>query len=217
MKIFLKQTIKSLQVAENNIMFVNMPVSGILTKMTASVKDNVSSTNTFDAHLNGTTIFSNQADRPSITTGNDQADNGGTLAQSVSIGDEISIDADVVNETLSFLEITFEIIVAEILQNSQSAAYTCVLEDAGKHIYHPSTDNNARTFTIPANSSVPYPVGVVITFVNEINVVTIAINTDTLVLAGTSSTGSRSLAAGGLATAIKVTSTRWIISGAGLS
>ena len=34
-----------------------------------------------------------------------------------------------------------------IPQNSQSAAYTCVLADAGKHIYHPASDANARTFT----------------------------------------------------------------------
>ena len=36
---------------------------------------------------------------------------------------------------------------------AQSAAYTLVLADAQKHIYHPGSDNNARTFTIPANSS----------------------------------------------------------------
>ena len=46
-----------------------------------------------------------------------------------------------------------------IPQNSQSAAYTLVLADAGKHIFHPSTDANARTYTIPANSSVAYTIG----------------------------------------------------------
>lgn len=106
---------------------------------------------------------------------------------------------------------------SQIPQNSQSAAYGLVLSDAQKHIYHPTTDNNARTFTIPANSSVAYPVGTAITFINEINTVTIAITTDTLVLAGTGSTGSRTLAANGMATAIKVTSTRWYISGTGLT
>ena len=45
-----------------------------------------------------------------------------------------------------------------IPQNSQSAAYTLVAADAGKHIFHPSTDANARTFTIPANGSVAYPI-----------------------------------------------------------
>ena len=49
--------------------------------------------------------------------------------------------------------------------NSQSAAYTAVLADAGKVILHPSTDANARTFTIPANASVAYAVGTVLTFI----------------------------------------------------
>jgi hypothetical protein len=104
-----------------------------------------------------------------------------------------------------------------IPQNSQSAAYTCVAADAGGHILHPTADNNARTFTIPANSSVAYPIGAAITFVNLINTVTIAITTDTLILAGAGTTGSRTLAANGVATAIKITSTSWIISGTGLT
>jgi len=106
---------------------------------------------------------------------------------------------------------------SNIPQNSQSAAYTTVLADAQKHLYHPSSDNNARTFTIAANSSVAYPVGTAITFINEINTLSIAINTDTLVFAGTGATGTRTLAANGMATAIKVTTTRWYISGSGLS
>lgn len=107
---------------------------------------------------------------------------------------------------------------AGIAQNSQSAAYTLVLADANKHIYHPSTDANARTFTIPANSSVAFPIGTAVSFVNETSqVVTIAITSDTLVLGGTGATGSRSLAQYGVATAIKVTSTRWYITGTGLT
>lgn len=103
----------------------------------------------------------------------------------------------------------------EIPQNSQSTAYTCVLEDSGKHILHPSADTAARTFTIPANASVAYPVGTAITFVNQASagVMTIAITTDTMRLAGAGTTGSRTLAANGVATAIKLTSTEWIISG----
>lgn len=102
--------------------------------------------------------------------------------------------------------------------NSQSAAYTLVLADAGKVILHPSTDANARTFTIPANSSVAYAIGTVLTFVNMTSqVVTIAITSDTLYLAGTGSTGSRSLAQYGMATAVKLTSTTWLINGSGLT
>lgn len=105
-----------------------------------------------------------------------------------------------------------------IPQNSQSAAYTCVLADAGKHILHPSSDANARTFTIPANSSVAYPVGTTLTFVNQTSqAVTIAITSDTLTLAGSTTTGSRTLAQNGVATAIKVASASWIISGTGLT
>jgi hypothetical protein len=105
-----------------------------------------------------------------------------------------------------------------IPQNSQSAAYTLVLADAGKHIFHPSGDANARTFTIPANSSVAYPIGTAITFINMTSqVVTIAITTDTMYLSSAGTTGSRSLAQYGSATAIKMTSTTWLISGSGLT
>jgi hypothetical protein len=101
--------------------------------------------------------------------------------------------------------------------NSQSADYTLVLADSGKTIFHPVSDDNARTFTIPANSSVAYAVGTVVTFVNLINTVTIAITTDTMYLAGAGTTGSRTLAEYGVASAVKVASTTWVISGNGLT
>lgn len=109
--------------------------------------------------------------------------------------------------------------VGQVPQNSQSAAYTLVLADAGKHILHPSADTTARTFTLPANSSVAYPIGTAVTFVNQngAGVVTIAITTDTMRLAGAGTTGSRTLAANGIATALKLTATEWIISGTGLT
>lgn len=104
-------------------------------------------------------------------------------------------------------------------QNSQSAAYTLVLSDAAKHILHPSADTTARTITVPANSSVAYPVGTAITIVNQngAGALTIAITTDTMRLAGVGTVGSRTLAANGLATLLKITSTEWIISGSGLT
>jgi hypothetical protein len=105
-----------------------------------------------------------------------------------------------------------------IPQNSQSAAYTLVLADAGKHIFHPVGDNNARTFTIPANSSVAFPIGTAITFINmAVANVTIAITTDTLTLSPAGTAGSRTLATNGSATCIKITSTQWLISGSGLT
>jgi len=119
--------------------------------------------------------------------------------------------------TITFPPASASIGYLGIPQNSQSAAYTTVLADSGKQIFHPTADNNARTFTIDSNANVPYPVGTAITFVNQINTVTIAISADTLVLAGAGTTGSRTLAANGIATALKITSTTWLISGTGLT
>lgn len=104
-------------------------------------------------------------------------------------------------------------------QNSKSADYTLVIADAGQHILHPSADTSARTFTIPANGSVAFPIGTTVSFVNQngAGVITIAITTDTMRLAGAGTTGSRTLAANGIATCIKLTSTEWLISGTGLT
>lgn len=104
-------------------------------------------------------------------------------------------------------------------QNSQSAAYTLQLSDSGKHLLHPSADTTARVWTIPANASVPFPIGAAVTFVNQngAGAITIAITSDTMRLAGAGTTGSRTLAANGVATALKISATEWIISGTGLT
>jgi hypothetical protein len=105
-----------------------------------------------------------------------------------------------------------------IPQNAQTGNYTCVASDAGKHIYHASGDGAGDTYTIPANGSVAYEVGTAITFVNlDSSAVSIAITTDTMYLGGTGTTGTRSLAQYGVATALKVGSTTWVISGPGLT
>jgi plastocyanin len=105
-----------------------------------------------------------------------------------------------------------------IPQNSQSAAYVLTLADAGKHIFHPAGDATARTYTIPANSSVAYPIGTALAFINmTAELVTIAIDTDTLYLSGTGTTGSRILSQYGSASAIKITATSWLIAGSGLA
>jgi hypothetical protein len=131
--------------------------------------------------------------------------------------------ANAVNRPLTNTEldnnfINLDSAVTTIPQNSQSAAYTTVLSDAGKHIYHPTTDANARTYTIAANASVAYPIGTVIAFVNmTTQAVTIAINTDTMYLANTGTTGSRTLGQYGVANALKLTATSWIITGTALT
>jgi hypothetical protein len=97
---------------------------------------------------------------------------------------------------------------------------TLVIGDAGKHIY---VNTSGQTLTIPAATSVAYPIGTTITFIAgpSATTVTIAITTDTMYLTGTGTTGSRTLAAHGIATAVKVSGTSssgvWFINGSGLT
>lgn len=101
-----------------------------------------------------------------------------------------------------------------IPQNSKSTNYELVAADQSKHIYVTSTS----TVTVPANSSVAFPIGSVITIIAGAGATaTIAITSDTMNLAGAGTTGSRTLAPYGVATLIKVASTTWFINGTGLT
>lgn len=103
-------------------------------------------------------------------------------------------------------------------QNIQNGNYTLVASDFSKHIYREGTSTGVATWTIPANASVAFSLGTPVSFVNEgTGNVTIAISTDTLIMAATGGTGSRTLPQYGMASVLKVTSTRWVISGAGLT
>jgi hypothetical protein len=98
-------------------------------------------------------------------------------------------------------------------QSTKTASYTLALADAGTHI---STTTGG--IVIPANSSVAFPIGTAITiFNNSASSQTLSITTDTLRLAGTSSTGSRTISLRGLCTCLKVNTTEWVASGAGVS
>ena len=103
-----------------------------------------------------------------------------------------------------------------IPQSATATTATLAIGDAGKHIY---VITNSQTITIPANATVAYPIGTTIDFIAgaSATTVTIAITTDTMYLAGTGTTGSRTLAAHGMATAVKVAATTWYISGYGLT
>jgi hypothetical protein len=101
-------------------------------------------------------------------------------------------------------------------QSATATTATLAIGDAGKHIY---VTTNSQTITIPANSVVPYPIGTAITFIAgpSATTVSIAIASDTMYLTGTGTTGTRTLAAYGSATAIKVSATAWFIAGTGLT
>jgi len=101
-------------------------------------------------------------------------------------------------------------------QSATTTTATLAIGDAGKHIY---VKIAGQTITIPDNSVVPYPIGTTITFIagGLATTVTIA-NNDTMYLAGASgASGTRTLAAYGMATAVKVATYTWFINGSGLT
>ena len=144
-----------------------------------------------------------------------------------------SITANVSNATFTNVTITSGTITANVAnattdsvnvvgymglpQNSQNGNYNVVIADAGKHIYHP-VGQAAATYTFPANSNVAFTTGSAVTIVNgSANNVTISLTSDTLYLASNGATGNRTLAQFGVATALKVTSNVWIISGSNIT
>lgn len=108
---------------------------------------------------------------------------------------------------------------AGLPQRSYSAAHTLDITDVNCQIFHPDADTTARVWTIDSNANLALPIGAFFTFINGngAGVLTIAITSDTMRLAGAGTTGSRTLAANGMATAVKITATEWKISGTGLT
>lgn len=87
--------------------------------------------------------------------------------------------------------------------------------DAGKHIYLTGSDNAVN---IPSNASVPFEIGTTIVIINGgtgTNVIEII--SDDLIQIGTGLSGARQIAQHGMATLVKVDTTKWYISGVGLS
>jgi len=126
-----------------------------------------------------------------------------------------NVTANVANSTIDGSNTVGYLIVP---QNSQGASYNVLLADTGRHLYH-AIGQAAATYTIPTNANVPFSVGAAITFINfSANAVTVAVtSTDTLYLSSAGTTGNRTLAQYGIATAVKITSTSWLISGSGLT
>lgn len=99
--------------------------------------------------------------------------------------------------------------------NAQPNDYTFVLSDAGKTIYHES--GTPHTYTIPANGSVAFPLGTIVTILNANGSgdITLAITSDTLRRGdGTAGTGSRTIPADSIAFIEKALSTTFYIGGA---
>ena len=170
--------------------------------------------------LANVTIQSGSNIAANITIGNTTIGLGNTATN---VGDltlaNVTITSGVVaaNANVATSESVNNVGYMGVPQNSQNTGYNVVIGDAGKHLYHP-VGQAAATYTIPANSNVAFGIGTAITFVNmSANAVTVAVTTDTMYLSSLGTTGNRTLAQYGIATAVKMTSTSWIISGSALT
>jgi hypothetical protein len=98
------------------------------------------------------------------------------------------------------------------IPNNNVGTYTLALTDRGKFI--DATGN----VTIPANSSVPFPIGTtMLVYAGTGSSITIGITTDTLNWLPSIATGTRTLASHSIATLLKVGATTWFIWGFGIS
>lgn len=92
------------------------------------------------------------------------------------------------------------------------------LADRSKHWYH--NDGVAYTWTIPANASIPFPIGTEIHLVCAASGaanITLAITSDTLTWLPSGGTGSRTLGQYASGKLIKVEATRWVLDGVGIT
>lgn len=97
----------------------------------------------------------------------------------------------------------------DLPNSAKTANYTFALADRGKMF-----TNTTGGWAIPANATVAFPIGTVLVGYNHSAVTqTVTITTDTLRLAGTATTGTRTVAIRGMFTLTKVDTTEWIISG----
>lgn len=158
---------------------------------TTAVLTNLTSTNTTSTNLNATTAVLTNLTSTNVTTTN-------LTATTV-------LDAGTIGAAAPGFR--------GLPQNAQTGAYTLALSDIGKQV-----SNTTGGWVIPANASVAFPIGAaVVLFNNSGSSQTVSITSDTLRLAGTATTGTRTLAQYGLATCTKVSATTWVITGAGLS
>lgn len=92
---------------------------------------------------------------------------------------------------------------------AQGSAITLGLSDAGKMVM-----NTSGGWVVPANASIPFPIGTAIVLYNDSgSTQTVGITSDTLRWAGTASTGTRTVAQRGYATLVKVKATEWTVDG----
>lgn len=110
----------------------------------------------------------------------------------------------------------YQVGYVDVPQNIQTGNYTLALTDRGKHIY---TNGATGTWTIPANASVAFPIGTVITLFNVGSggyTISPAAGV-TLFWYPSGTTGSRTLSQTGLGTLLKIATNQWVLTGVGIT
>lgn len=111
---------------------------------------------------------------------------------------------------LSCIEVTQTAAGPVSWQKTAGSAYTLSIQDVGGHIYI-----STGGVTVP---DIPCEIGSIITIINNSgSSQTISASGITLRLAGTSTTGNRTIAAYGLCNLMKIASATWSASGAGVT
>lgn len=183
--------------ATGNITGANVVTGGIV-----SATGNITGGNLNGTSISGTLITAAQTNITSV----------GTLS-SLTVGNATSNVIFSNTGTVTSANLADAVGYKGVPQNSQTTAYTLALTDIGKHI-----SITTGGVVIPANASVAFPIGsAIMVFNNSGSSQNISITTDTLRLAGTATTGTRTLAQYGIASLLKVTSTVWVVSGAGVT
>jgi hypothetical protein len=141
-----------------------------------------------------------------------------TVAIANTSGTALSVAGNITGANLVATTGVFDIIgnVRTVVQNSNAAAtYTLVASDAGKHINYPGASGNVA---VPISV---FAAGDVVTIFNNqaANILIVQNTSVTLRLAGTASTGNRTLTQYGLSSVLCITggaTPTFVISGAGL-
>lgn len=213
----------------------NLATAGIANLSGATFTGNVAGTNAnLSGNVNATTFNGSGSGLTSIPNSATTANSANGASTMVARDSNGSFTANVVTATTLVGSINAATITGTVAngttttaasgvgymgmpQNIISANTVAAAENAGKHLY---VDTGGRTLTIPSNANVAFPIGTTIVIVagHSTGNTTITIqSTDTLRLSVVGTTGSRTLAAYGMATLVKVAATTWFISGNGLT
>lgn len=192
-------------VIANNFTTQNTSSAGLITSAS-----NINITTNGGINLTGNLIASGNVSANSFVANASGAGSITSLSDiAINSGGNVNITANNTIRLLGNVAVTALPVV-----NTGATAYSLSTADAGRILLH-TLDATARTWTIPTG----LPVGSYFVLVNDgsAGAITVTSTSDTIALANTALVGNRTLAANGLAQLYKITSTKWFITGVGVT